>query len=167
VDYKAYLSSLFYLTEAIKYLSPEQRAITINQIVTLCRQGFLNTNVFGFKVYEVFYDLYPQAISYNKTFLNKNKGVFYLQENNLTNPQWRPRCFYGQEAEEGFFELETTLDLVNGPVMVKVVFDDSEDQAEYSGYWQLRLQFDNYKNYTEADMRLLMDQLRGFIPNRA
>jgi hypothetical protein len=167
MDFKAYLSSLFYLTEALKYLSPEQKLITLNQVVSLCRTGFTETQVFGFKVYQEFYTRWPNMAWFTKNHLNKSKGTFWLQDREILNPQEKPRVFNGQRPENGYYEFETELNLVNGPALVRVSYnEDQDDEDGYSADWSLRLTFTNYRNYNEADLRLLMDQLVDFLPNR-
>lgn len=167
MDYKAYLSSLFYLTEAMRYLSPEQKIITLGQVVNLCRSGFTDTQVFGFKVYQVIYERWPNLAWFTKNHLNKSKGTFWLQDRGILNPQEKPRVFNGQRAENGDFELEVELNLINGPVLLRATYNEKQDDEDgYSADWSLRLIFTNYRNYTEADIRLLIDRLVDFLPNR-
>lgn len=165
MEFKQYLSALFYLTEATKYLQEPYKSSVYNQVRLLCAQGFAETEVVGFKIYEQLFANYPDLVRFDKNGLQKTGVRIYFGNNNLTDPSQKP-SLYQREQKLGNHEQEEILDLFGGKVILSSSCEDLLDEDGcYCGYWNLKIVTDKTKKFSNQDFEVFNNHLRNFLPD--
>jgi hypothetical protein len=166
MDFKQYLSALFYLTESTKYLSAPHQVAVFTQIVRLCQEGYEATGVVGFKIYEQLFTHYPEYIRFDKNGLQKTGLRIYTSHHDLTDPTQKPAAYQDQALEGGGEDREQVLDLFGGKVVLTSDCNDwlDEETREYSGYWRVNIVCMKVKEYSEVELNTLMNYLRPLLP---
>lgn len=163
MEFKSYISTLFYLTESVGYIDSNQAELRDckqnlkNSVLFLLNQAFADTNYLCFKyAYELSQEFGDEiSFSQPKHCLYKSGARFRLMHNYPLNLDLK-------NSEKDFDE---TIPLFNGEVSIKGNYNPSftEDDFHNDAYTYLSIEFIKCKNFNDNDFRRLVHIIQDIL----
>lgn len=163
MEFKSYISSLFYLTESVGYIDGNQAELRDckqnlnNSVLFLLNQAFVDTNYLCFKyAYELSQEFGAEiSFSQPKHCLYKSGARFRLFHRYPLNLPLK-----NEETE-----FEETLPLFNGEVKITGSYTPTfmDEDFQNDAYTCLSIEFVKCKNFNEIDFRRLVGFIQDLI----
>ena len=161
MEYKSYISALFYLTEAQSYVAPELTELNNSlesNVLALLEDGYNSTNYLCFKFSLELKKEFPElefgyrqpksSLGKTSTFLRLRKNI--PAQNYPNQQQYEAHILY----DENFQYFRGTV-----AMLVKVYLGDLESEEQEL---TLELRFDKCKQFNQEELDRLVREIRRF-----
>lgn len=170
MQFKSYVSALFYLNEATKYLEGQPQENIQEALGNLLNQGFRETGNVGFKVFVELKRLFPELeFSYGSARNTFCKSTSHFLLRREYTPQ---NCPFDISLNQDY-EREEELDeaLFKGGVVVKANYYGSHDHTNYEpddfyANTTVAIHLEKCKEFNDADFNKLVNMVRRLLFER-